>query len=116
MSASFDPKGDTMAVVEAQGGPEQARSSVHLLQAGSTGTAGRRLLTLPRRVTGVTWSPGGRRLLVGWPDADQWLFLNPTGAPGGQHITAVSNVSRQFEPGGRGSPSFPRPSGWCCTR
>ena len=52
---------------------------------------------------GLTWSPDGRWLLVGWPAADQWVFVR---ADGGS-IRAVANVSRQFRSG-----SFPEVEGW----
>jgi hypothetical protein len=53
----------------------------------------------------VAWSPNGRRLLVPWPDADQWLFLD---ADGGR-VAAIGNIARQF--GGRA-----RTVEWCCAR
>jgi hypothetical protein len=51
-------------------------------------------------------SPDGRWLAVGWPDADQLLFVRTSGRT---QIRAVSNVSRQFR-----SRTFPRIEGWCC--
>jgi hypothetical protein len=51
-------------------------------------------------------SPDGRWLAVGWPDADQLIFVRVVG---GRQIRAVSNVSGQFR-----SRSFPTISGWCC--
>jgi hypothetical protein len=51
----------------------------------------------------LTWSPDGRWLLVGWPSADQWVFVRADG----KRIRAVSNVSEQFR-----SRSFPRIEGW----
>jgi hypothetical protein len=51
----------------------------------------------------LAWSPDSRWLLVGWPDADQWVFVR---ADGGR-IRAVGNVSEQFG-------SFPDVEGWCC--
>jgi hypothetical protein len=54
---------------------------------------------------GLTRSPNERWLLVGWPDADQWLFLRSDGSG----LRAVANVSEQFR-----SRSFPRVEGWCC--
>jgi Tol biopolymer transport system component len=53
----------------------------------------------------LAWSPDGRRLLVRWADADQWLLLSPsaTHAP----ITAIGSISRRF-----GAP--PTVQGWCC--
>ncbi len=52
----------------------------------------------------VVPSPDGRWLLVTWPTAGQWVFVQP-GPP--RHIVGVSRISSQF--GG-----FPRVEGWCC--
>jgi len=52
---------------------------------------------------GLTWSPDGRWLLVGLPEADQWVFVRGDG----RRIVAVSNVSEQFR-----SRGFPRVEGW----
>jgi hypothetical protein len=57
----------------------------------------------------VAFSPDGRRLLVPWPEADQWLFVSP--ARGG-HVGAVANIGRQFARGGRSGP-FPDAVEWC---
>ena len=54
---------------------------------------------------GLTWSPDGRWLLSGLPEADQWVFVRVSG---GHRIAAVSNVSSRFE-------GFPRLAGWCCS-
>lgn len=51
-------------------------------------------------------SPDGRWLAVGWPEADQLVFVR---ADGRRQIRAVSNVSSQFR-----SRTFPTISGWCC--
>lgn len=57
----------------------------------------------------VEWSPDGRRLLVAWPGANQWLFL-----PLGKGRTrAIANMSRAFSTTG-GPTSFPFLEGWCC--
>jgi WD40 domain-containing protein len=64
--------------------------------------AGRTLFTGSGRFGSVAWSPGGRRLLVPWPAADQWLFLEA----GGGRMTAVANIRRQFGPAGAVE--------WCC--
>jgi hypothetical protein len=71
----------------------------------------RSLLTVPYSLGEVAWSPDGRRLLVAWPGADQWLFL-PVGRG---RPRAVANISRAFSPDGRPT-SFPRIEGWCCRR
>jgi hypothetical protein len=56
---------------------------------------------------GLTSAPDGRWLLVGWPAADQWLFVRADGSG----LRAVANVSEQFR-----SRAFPRIEGWCCAR
>ena len=77
---------------------------------------GRRVLDLrlaggsPRQlfqgnVDGLAWSQDGRRLLLGWRDADQWLLLGPGG-----RIRALHGVSRELGSAG----GFPRVAGWCC--
>jgi hypothetical protein len=58
----------------------------------------------------VAFSPDGRRLLVPWPEADQWLFVSPARAG---HVGAVANIRRQFAPGRRSGP-FPDAVEWCC--
>jgi hypothetical protein len=57
----------------------------------------------------LAWSPSGRRLLVGWPEANQWLLIGK-GRP-----RAFAGMSRQLDPGATGA-SFPRLGGWCCPR
>jgi hypothetical protein len=72
--------------------------------------AGKRVLfTAPGRLGGLAWSPDGTRLLVPWPEADQWLFLRP----GRGRLVAVANIGRQFAPGAA-LPAFPRSVQWCC--
>ena len=56
-------------------------------------------------VDGIAWSQDGRRLLLGWRDADQWLLLGPGG-----RIRALHGVSRELGSAG----GFPRVAGWCC--
>lgn len=93
------------------------RSSLHenthaLERGGSSqvlhnGEGGGRLFSGRGKFSGLAWSPDRSWLLVGWPAADQWVFVR---ADGGS-IRAVSNVSQQFR-----SRAFPRVQGWCCTR
>ena len=61
------------------------------------------------RMTEPAWSPDGRWLLVGLPQADQWLFI-PTDRPG--RLVAFDRISEQFDPGGSGEGRFPRVAGW----
>jgi hypothetical protein len=69
------------------------------------------LFTGPGRFGDLAWSPAGDRLLIGWPEADQWLFLRTRGRG---RVSAVANIARQFEPGAT-APAFPRSVRWCCT-
>jgi hypothetical protein len=58
-------------------------------------------------VDGVAWSQDGRRLLVSWRDADQWLLLGPGG-----RIRALHAVTSELGAAG----GFPRVAAWCCAR
>lgn len=63
------------------------------------------------RFTKLTWSPDRKWLLVSWPSADQWVFLE---IPGGvRRIDAVGGITAEFDPGARGG-AFPLVEGWCC--
>ena len=68
------------------------------------------LFSGPGRFGRVAFSPDGRRLLVPWPDADQWLFLS---VERGSRVGAVANIARQFARGPRRGP-FPDAVEWCC--
>ena len=72
-----------------------------------------KLFTGDGRFSDLAWSPNGRWLLIGWKEADQWLFLRSAAV---KRIVAVSSISRQFNPAGDGGRAFPRVSGWCCLR
>jgi hypothetical protein len=69
------------------------------------------LLTVPGSLGQVEWSPDGRRLLVAWPGADQWLFLPLERGRG----RAIAHISRAFAPEGHRT-SSPQIQGWCCPR
>jgi len=90
-------------VVEASNQPGVLRR-----RAGSTElvTSGRVVLRTPGRLENPTASPDGRWLIVGWPAADQWVFVKKDGSG----LRAVANVSEQFR-----SQAFPRVEGWCCS-
>jgi hypothetical protein len=65
-------------------------------------------------IEGLTWSIDGRVLVLGLPDADQWLLLRPR-ARG--PLREVSGIRRKFAGGSRAAARvtapFPRPAGWC---
>lgn len=73
------------------------------------GKGSRTLISVPGSLWQVEWSPDGKRLLVAWPGANQWLFL-PLGRGRG---SAIANISRAIAPSGRPT-SFPELAGWCC--
>jgi WD40-like Beta Propeller Repeat len=102
----WEPGGKRIAIVRNTG----AEGEVVL--ADPVGRDGeRRLFSGPGRFGAVAFSPDGRRLLVPWPEADQWLFLSV--ARGG-HVGAVANIARQFARGSRPGP-FPDRVEWCCS-
>jgi hypothetical protein len=105
--AVWAPHGEHVAVVRTSRATQ--RSEVVVLDARRT--LHERVLTAgPGRFGAPAWSPDGRWLLLPWPEADQWLFLRPTGA---RRITAVANIARQFA-SGDGAHAFPRSVTWCC--
>lgn len=83
-----------------------------------TGARGTRVLDVPLGaagqprqlfqgdVEGLAWSRDGRRLLLAWRDADEWLLLGPDG----RVRRALHGVSAELGAAG----GFPRLAGWCC--
>lgn len=108
--AEWAPRGGVVAI--ARRVTAAGRSEVLLLR-GTRGLRGRVLFTGPGRLGDLAWSPAGDRLLIGWPEADQWLFLRPIRPRGAGRLAAVGNIARQFTPG-VASPPFPRSVQWCC--
>jgi hypothetical protein len=93
--AAFAPRGHQLAVVRARDVlvlPERGRPQRVFAGAGT--------------FDGLAWSPDRRWILVGWREADQWVFVRVAGK---RRIEAVSRVTEQFD-----SASFPRLGGWCC--
>jgi hypothetical protein len=68
-------------------------------------SGGHVVLRTPGRLADATSSPDGHWLMVGWPAADQWVFVRANGSG----LRAVAHVSEQFR-----SRTFPRVEGWCC--
>lgn len=99
---TLSPAGSKMATIERAGATSR-------LFAGRVGDRQHILFSARGDLTGPTWSPDGRWLLVGWPAAEQWLFI-PTRRSG--KVVAIDSISEQFDPGGTGEGSFPRVSGW----
>jgi hypothetical protein len=107
--AALSPDGGTLADLVELGHPGSPREEVDLIdpRAGTT----RRIFAAASRLGQIAWSPDGRRLLITWPGADQWLFVPVSGRG---RIHAVAGISRAFSPGSRGA--FPTVEGWCCRR
>lgn len=106
-AAAFRPGSTDVATIRRTAGPA-VRSEVVLTRPGGVE---RRVFAGSGRFDGIAYSPDGERLLVGWRDADQWLFL----PPGSGRVESVGNVARQFDSGRARAPgAFPRIEGWCC--
>ncbi len=96
-AVAFPPSGDGLAVLRGN----------EVLLYGPGLRSPRRLFAGAGRLAGLAWSPDGKWLLVGFPGADQWLFIRSVGR---HRLVAVSNVAAQFR-----SASFPHIDGWCCS-
>jgi Tol biopolymer transport system component len=98
-AAAFAPRGHRFAVVL------QRRASTDVLLARDDGRE-RLVFRGLGSFGGLAWSPDGRWIAVGWPSADQWLFLRP--APSRSPIP-IDGVARRFDPRGGAAP---RIVGW----
>lgn len=101
-SAALAPGGKRVALVEGRG-----RSRTILIQAARPGgQPTERLLTVPRPVDGIAWTPDGRRLAVEWAGGDSWVILRP-----GRKAKSIGDVGSQFD---AAHGSFPTIVDWCC--
>jgi hypothetical protein len=100
---AISPDGSAVASLESSHGRDR------LVLEREGGSESRLLFAARGHLTGPTWSPDGRWLLVGWPKADQWLFI-----PVNRHDdpVAIGRISEQFTPGAPDSGAFPRVLGW----
>jgi dipeptidyl aminopeptidase/acylaminoacyl peptidase len=60
---------------------------------------------------GISWSIDGSLLVVGVPQADQWLFVRPRGSVPLESVPAIRDTFHGGREPIRGE--FPRPAGWC---
>jgi dipeptidyl aminopeptidase/acylaminoacyl peptidase len=111
-SASFSPEDRTVATLLALPSREDRPARSEVVLADPDGGPPRPLFTAPGRLSDLDWSPTGSHLLIGWPRADQWLFV-PVGGVGRER--AVGGIATTFDPGESTSEGFfPRVEGWCC--
>jgi hypothetical protein len=104
LAATFKP--GTRSIAYAAFGQKTGKSSVFVFQRNSI-----ERFSGVGRFTKLTWSPDRKWLLVSWPSADQWVFLE---IPGGvRRIDAVGGIAAEFDPGAVGG-AFPLVEGWCC--
>ena len=62
------------------------------------GRGPRTLLSVPGSLGQVEWSPDGKRLLVAWPGANQWLFLPARSRQGPSHRRHLQGHRAQRPP------------------
>jgi WD40 repeat protein len=103
LSAAFSPRAHRLAVELRHSG----RSEVRLVDVDRPGTAAL-LFGGPGALGDLAWSPNGEWLLVGWPAANQWVFLH------GARVRAVSNIREQFPRADRRPPTLEVAGRWCC--
>lgn len=109
---AFSPRGETIAALLTLPAERSRPPRGELLLIDADDGSGRALFRAPGRLSGLAWSPHGERLLLPWPDADQWIFIP---ADGRRRVRAIGGIAAEFSPGaGPGDARFPRLDGWCC--
>jgi len=93
--------------------PATGLSNLVLLQAETDPGEARVLYSASGDFGTLAVSPNGNWLLVGWLNADQWIFLRLSASK----VQSVSNIVEQFGGAAPSSPlskSFPKSVSWCC--
>jgi hypothetical protein len=111
--AAAPTKGQSTAAAFAPGSHRFALvidTVVLLVDADTLRFPSRALFTATTKLSGLAWSPDAKWLLVGWPGADEFVFIRVEPPK----LYAVANVAEQFDPG-TPAPQFPTIAGWCCT-
>ena len=115
-SATYSPATDAIAVLAESGPDARPRSRLILLRSVSGGDRSggeRTLFSGLGRYQRPVFSPDGSLVQLGWPAANQWLFV-ATEAGEARRVMAVGSIRNQFDSGDGGVGSFPAVSGWCC--
>jgi hypothetical protein len=113
-AAFIDERGERAAIVTRESAKDfkgRPGSAVSIVSERNGRLEARELFAIAGSLRGLAVSPVSDWLLVGWRDADQWLFLEPRI---GGAVRAVKNISAQFAPGDP-APAFPAPVEWCCS-
>jgi WD40 repeat protein len=109
--SALDPAGRRLAVATRRADRRASELLVYRLDRDAPPD---RLLAGTWSIEGLTWSIDGRVLVLGLPEADQWLLLRPGGRG---RLKEVSGIRRKFAGGSRSAARttapFPRPAGWC---
>jgi hypothetical protein len=111
--SALDTAGLRLAVAVEETGRRASEVLVYRLDERGR-SAPERLYAGPGSIEGLTWSIDGRVLVVGLPEADQWLLVRPRAR---EQLREVSGIRRKFAGGSRAAARvtapFPRPAGWC---
>jgi len=106
--AAIAPDGSSVAVVSA--GSQGTELTLVSKFGRSTRLYSSGKATADARFGPPVFSPDGDWILLPWPEADQWLFVNTED----RRVTAVADVARQFDSDDKGDERFPEVAGWCC--
>lgn len=116
--AALDASPDGRRLAFVRNDPVRGSSELVLARLGDGGVRSRAVFS----ATGafqfgeVLFSPDGKRLLLTWPELDQWLFIRPDENEKqlGSVQQAVGDIAAQFDPGSAGPSRGPIVEGWCC--
>ena len=111
--SALDAAGRRLAMAVEETGRRASEVLVYRLDGRGRAAPGR-LYAGPGSIEGLTWSIDGRVLVVGLPEADQWLLVRPRAR---EQLREVSGIRSKFAGGSRAAARvtapFPRPAGWC---
>jgi hypothetical protein len=101
LDAAFAPSKDAVAFVQRAKGQSVLWFYPRLRPDGTEAT---HVFTGAGTLERVVWSPDGRWLLLGWPSADEWLFIRSAKV---RKVVPISGIGEAFGPEAR-------IEGWCC--
>jgi hypothetical protein len=101
LDAAFAPSADALAFVQRARGQSVLWFYPRLRP---DGTAASRVFAGAGTLERVVWSPDGRWLLLGWPSADEWLFIRSAKV---RKVVPVAGIGEAFG-------AETQIAGWCC--